>query len=319
MRRRIMQIFVASLATAAACICMLPAIASAHEVTNAWLSCTKVTFNYEDFPDTSGPIQIQLSTGQTIIVQTTGPSGYVDQTLPTLNISQAEPISAEISWTADGGGEVYVGPTSQDCQPPCPTGYTGTSPNCQPPQCPTGDTGTYPNCVQPQCPSGDTGIYPICVKPPIKCPLGEKKEGSHCLPSFKCPGGQDKTKAGCVPPVCMPHPSYHVSATLGPQGLAHGDAILRAHGPSKVKEIIFTIFRSQGRSGYAGNFTKTFHTNNVVQKFNVANAMFWGLDHLGYTYNLHVHWKVTFKTACGSKVVTGVYRNDDPLPVGVHL
>ena len=175
MRRRIMQIFVASLATAAACICMLPAIASAHEVTNAWLSCTKVTFNYEDFPDTSGPIQIQLSTGQTIIVQTTGPSGYVDQTLPTLNISQAEPISAEISWTADGGGEVYVGPTSQDCQPPCPTGYTGTSPNCQPPQCPTGDTGTYPNCVQPQCPSGDTGIYPICVKPPIKCPLGEKK------------------------------------------------------------------------------------------------------------------------------------------------
>jgi type II secretory pathway pseudopilin PulG len=33
-------------------------------------------------------------------------------------------------------------------EPPCPSPYTGTEPNCVPPPCPSGYTGTYPNCVQ---------------------------------------------------------------------------------------------------------------------------------------------------------------------------
>jgi hypothetical protein len=33
------------------------------------------------------------------------------------------------------------------------------------PTCPSGDSGTYPNCVAPTCPSGDSGTYPNCVAP----------------------------------------------------------------------------------------------------------------------------------------------------------
>jgi hypothetical protein len=63
--------------------------------------------------------------------------------------------------------------------PSCPTGYSGTYPNCVAPSCPAGYTGTYPNCVAPTpsgcgagtlndtcaCPAGYTGTYPNCVAP----------------------------------------------------------------------------------------------------------------------------------------------------------
>ncbi|MDB5184237.1 MAG: Serine protease, subtilase family [Candidatus Saccharibacteria bacterium] len=53
--------------------------------------------------------------------------------------------------------------------PTCPTGQTGTPPNCVTPvkTCPTGQTGTPPNCVTPvtSCPTGQTGTPPNCVTP----------------------------------------------------------------------------------------------------------------------------------------------------------
>jgi hypothetical protein len=59
-------------------------------------------------------------------------------------------------------------PITSPALPPaqtCPTGYTGTYPNCVAPVCPAGYSGTYPNCVAPSCPSGYTGTYPNCVAP----------------------------------------------------------------------------------------------------------------------------------------------------------
>jgi 1A family penicillin-binding protein len=59
----------------------------------------------------------------------------------------------------------YTG-TYPDCQPPtCPNGYTGTYPRCKPPassSCPNGYTGTPPDCQPPTCPDGTTGTYPRC-------------------------------------------------------------------------------------------------------------------------------------------------------------
>ncbi len=55
--------------------------------------------------------------------------------------------------------------------PTCPTGTTGTYPNCvpvTPGTCPPGTTGTYPNCVPATCPPGTTGTPPNCV--PIVVP-----------------------------------------------------------------------------------------------------------------------------------------------------
>lgn len=58
--------------------------------------------------------------------------------------------------------------TYPDCteERSCPSGYTGTYPNCKRQRsCPTGTTGTYPNCEPiEQCPTGYTGTYPDCTK-----------------------------------------------------------------------------------------------------------------------------------------------------------
>ena len=70
----------------------------------------------------------------------------------------------------------------------CPSGWTGSYPNCVPPQvCPDGWTGTYPNCVAPvvnppqTCPDGWTGSPPNCVAPPQVCPDGWTGTYPNCV------------------------------------------------------------------------------------------------------------------------------------------
>jgi hypothetical protein len=74
-----------------------------------------------------------------------------------------------------------------------------------------------------------------------------------------------------------------------------------------------------GRPGYAGNFTETFHGNNVATSINVNKAEKFGLDSAGVTYGLHIRWEATFKSACETKTVHGQLWNNDPLPKGVVL
>ena len=63
----------------------------------------------------------------------------------------------------------YTGSYPNCVAPHCPSGDTGTYPNCKPPakKCPSADSGTYPNCVAATCPSADTGTYPNCVAPVV--------------------------------------------------------------------------------------------------------------------------------------------------------
>jgi hypothetical protein len=108
-------------------------------------------------------------------------------------------------------------PVDDDYVPPCPTGYTGTWPNCKPPtpKCPTNWTGVYPNCyppATPTCPTGWTGAYPSCVPPtPVyKCPTGWTGTYPNCVPPapvYKCPTGWTGTYPNCSPPVAIPPPT----------------------------------------------------------------------------------------------------------------
>jgi virginiamycin B lyase len=99
-------------------------------------------------------------------------------------------------------GEITVGTSS------CPTGDTGTPPNCvaPPAQCPTGDTGTPPNCVAPpaQCPTGDTGTPPNCVAPVGTCPTGDTGTPPNCKSiAPTCPYQETGTPPDCsTPPYC---------------------------------------------------------------------------------------------------------------------
>ncbi len=104
----------------------------------------------------------------------------------------------------------------------CPSGYSGTYPNCIPPpqHCPGGYTGVYPNCVPPPqyCPSGYTGTYPNCVPPPQYCPSGYTGTYPNCVPPPQyCPSGYSGTYPYCVPPPPPPPPCYNCYIPPPPQ------------------------------------------------------------------------------------------------------
>ncbi|MBN3871627.1 hypothetical protein [Nostoc sp. JL33] len=95
--------------------------------------------------------------------------------------------NTRIASISGGGGTSWSPPPSNPnpggggSSATCPTGTTGTPPDCvtpPPPTCPTGTTGTPPNCVAPPpppppppveppatCPTGTTGTPPNCVTP----------------------------------------------------------------------------------------------------------------------------------------------------------
>ena len=106
--------------------------------------------------------------------------------------------------------------TGKRCiEPTCPTGTTGTPPNCKPvvkPNCQRGTTGTPPNCrpvVKPKCPSGTIGTPPNCkpiVKP--KCPSGTIGTPPNCKPIVKpkCPSGMIGAPPNCKSVVKLKKP-----------------------------------------------------------------------------------------------------------------
>lgn len=82
----------------------------------------------------------------------------------TLGFTTAGAYGTEVD-NSDGSGSInaaLVSGTVNFSQPSCPSGYTGTYPNCVAPTCPAGQTGTPPNCVTPTCPAGQTGTPPNC-------------------------------------------------------------------------------------------------------------------------------------------------------------
>ena len=91
--------------------------------------------------------------------------------------------------------------------PVCPSGTSGTYPNCKTapkPVCPSGTTGKYPNCKtvpKPVCPSGTTGKYPNCnpIADPV-CPPGTKGTYPNCktIPVRYCPSDSVGTYPKCV-------------------------------------------------------------------------------------------------------------------------
>lgn len=51
--------------------------------------------------------------------------------------------------------------------PPCPSGFSGTFPDCKKSiqKCAPPAVGTFPNCINPPCPPGFDGTFPNCQKP----------------------------------------------------------------------------------------------------------------------------------------------------------
>jgi hypothetical protein len=103
--------------------------------------------------------------------------------------SSAQGGSPNFTCVASGGTTIIIPVTLPvQVKKQCPSGQTGTPPNCvalQPKPkpvvaCPQGQTGTPPNCkpVQASCPPGFVGTFPICAKP--NCPAGKSFKNGSC-------------------------------------------------------------------------------------------------------------------------------------------
>jgi hypothetical protein len=75
--------------------------------------------------------------------------GNATTTQAPVDLSQTDQASTTYTPTSPTG---YV----------CPSGYSGTYPNCVAEQCPQYYAGAYPDCVPLSCPSGTIGTYPYC-------------------------------------------------------------------------------------------------------------------------------------------------------------
>ncbi len=96
--------------------------------------------------------------------------------------------------------------------PVCPTGTTGTPPNCKDitNECGNGWTGTWPNCkFVTECPAGTTGEYPNCKiiddgngdgndNGNQVCPIGTSGTYPNCTTNPTCPFGYTGNPPTCV-------------------------------------------------------------------------------------------------------------------------
>ncbi|MFA5773493.1 MAG: hypothetical protein WC908_02360 [Candidatus Paceibacterota bacterium] len=132
--------------------------------------------------------------------------------------------SGNILVAVGGGGNVcptgWTG-TYPNCTDPnsnsCPAGWTGTFPNCtNTGNCPVGWTGTYPVCTDPNsnvCPAGWMGTYPDCTDPNSNsCPVGWTGTFPNCTNIGGCPLGWTGTYPDCIAPNFI-FPSVTVWAT----------------------------------------------------------------------------------------------------------
>jgi len=128
--------------------------------TNSPTSCTASGGSWSGNQAASG----STSTGALNSVQT------YTYTLTCSNAGGSGSATATVTVSAapsppPSGGSTCTDPTATNYGSPIPCTYSGSPP----PTCPSGTTGTPPNCVTPPggtCPSGTTGTPPNCVTPP---------------------------------------------------------------------------------------------------------------------------------------------------------
>lgn len=145
------------------------------------------------------------------------------------NINQ--PLPCTFSTCQDTSANNVGRPLPCTYRSSCPSGFTGTYPNCAGPDtCPTGYTGAYPNCVGVQaCPSGYTGMYPNCAGTQTggSCPTGFTGTYPVCTGttggSGNCPTGFTGIYPDCTGPnTCPTNFTGTYPNCVGPQTCSNG-------------------------------------------------------------------------------------------------
>lgn len=284
--KRLIAVLVAAAAFA------VPAVASAHIITNSSLSCNQLDVSYEYFSSTSRvPITLNWMIGGksigTQVVQTSGSSGTITVSPPDVSAYQGLTFSVTGTWTYDGGGsfsDSVVAYCSSTQGPPGPQGKPGTPgtpgvPGAPGPAGPPGSPGT-PGAPGAQGPPGSPGTPGVPGKTvTIKA---NPKKGPACA---------------------APH---SIRTYVGPQALVRGYVHLRASASSSVVLISVAV---HGVNGHLWIKTVRGHSVNLTE--NVADQNVFGAVN-GTTYGPNDFVRFTFYTKCGQVSRAVKLNNQDP-------
>ena len=211
-------------------------------------------------------------------------------------------LGANGHW-AEGSFTVPAAP--QNCQPPPPVvctpsqvlqnGVCVTPPQppvvCTPPQVLQNGSCVTPTPTPPPTPPTATptppSISPITTSTPPKPPRRHK-------------------------PRCEKIAVSRVHASIGPQALVKGNAVLRVSAPASVTRVRVVIY-SNGRA-----YARVFHAHRFIALFDVTSKTIWGTNpHCGCTYDTHVRIVVQFFGKC-SKVERDLRYNNQDAPIDLR-
>jgi hypothetical protein len=160
----------------------------------------------------SGTVAVDMFTA----TPQTGDQEVADVNFTVLSAGSAQVEFAGSSQVGDSSGNLstptLTGGTYTLQTPTCPSGQTGTPPNCVTPSCPSGQTGTPPNCVSPT----PTPTPPVSTTPPTsKTPTKTSSSGSSSSTSAGSSAATSYTPSGVTTPATVPNnSSVKVSAPV---------------------------------------------------------------------------------------------------------
>lgn len=112
-------------------------------------------------------------------------------------------------------------------------------------------------------------------------------------------------------PVCVRLGIRQVHATIGPQRLITGDAVLSASGPKSVRSITVTVY---GVPGTHHVWRRTFRGSKLTLSLDVTDTGIWGVNPVPWissTYGVHLV-TAAFHTRCNMRAVGLEFNNQDP-------
>lgn len=185
----------------------------------------------------------------------------------------AKQIGQMIGQLMSGAGSGSSGSSGSSSTETCPTGYTGTYPDCTlsstTTTCPTGYSGTYPDCtLTTTCPTGYTGTYPNCTAS-TTCPTGYSGTYPNCTANPTCPTGYTGTYPNCTPNLTGQCPAGYsgtfpnCTVTNSNNGITTADGTVNGGGTAQNNNVTNATTNYNSVTGVAGGSQTANNPNNA--------------------------------------------------------
>jgi hypothetical protein len=168
-------------ATALAGMMVFADAASAH-VGTITINCTGVTFSFTSFPSTGAEISETVSiNGTRVASETFDLTGSSGSNTIAISGANGETVSANATWTVDGGGSASASQKLSGCVPPCPP---GTHINVRWHYSANGSSGSWSGTTGVTCP-GQVSMGPQAMEGNLQVAPGATLKAGY---DFTIPG-----------------------------------------------------------------------------------------------------------------------------------